>query len=126
MGFLDALTADAYPRDSQGRRVFEPFGQRGKAYILPPERAARLSLLLRRLLQLYVVALLVAGITFGPWAVAAVGLLSIAGGFAGLAYSTRGLEESAERPTLTREERVGRRVWRRTNRTLAGDDAGIG
>jgi hypothetical protein len=108
MGFLDALTADAYPRDSQGRRVFAPFGQKGRAYILPPERAARLAYFQRRLFQVYVVALLVAGLAFEPWALATVGLLSIAGIFMGLAYSTRGLEESSERPTLTREERVSR------------------
>jgi hypothetical protein len=107
MGFLEALTADAYPRDSQGRRVYEPFGRRGKAYILPPERAVHLALLQRRVFQLYV-ALLVAGLIFGPWALAAIGLLSIAGVFAGFAYTTRGLEESAERPTLAREERVRR------------------
>jgi hypothetical protein len=37
-----------------------------------------------------------------------VGLLSMAGFVAGLAHATRGLEESAERPTLAREERVRR------------------
>src|SRR3954452_15178494 len=105
MGFLDALTADAYPRDSQGRRIYAPFGQRGKAYILPAERAAQLAVLQRRTFQLYIVALLAAALLFGPWALAMVGLLSIAGIFAGFAYTTRGLEESAERPTLSREER---------------------
>jgi membrane protein implicated in regulation of membrane protease activity len=106
MGFLDALTADAYPRDSQGRRVFAPYGLRGKAYILPPERAAQIAQVQRRVFLSYFVALLFAGVAIGPWAVVGVGVVSIAGVVVGVAYATRGLEQSQERPSISRDERV--------------------
>jgi hypothetical protein len=109
MGFLDALTADAYPQDSMGRRVFAPYGLRGKAYILPPERAALLARMYRRGFKLYVAALLLAGWVLGPWSVVVVGLLGVAGVFGANAYAVRGLEVSREHPpALPREERVAR------------------
>jgi hypothetical protein len=109
MGFLDSLTADAYPRDSMGRRVFTPYGRRGNAYILPPERAALLARLYRRGFQFYVAALVLAGFVLGPWSVVMVGLLGVAGVLGSNAYAIRGLEVSAERPpALAREERVAR------------------
>src|SRR5258705_10132712 len=108
MGFLDALTTDAYPRDSQGRRIFAPYGGRGKVYILPTERADQLVQFQRLSLPLYLVSLLIAGIAWGPWALLVVGLLWIVGFFAQLRFVTRGLEEASERPSLPREERVRR------------------
>ena len=109
MGFLDALTADQYPRDSQGRRIFAPYGRRGKAYILPPERAAQYARLQRRFFLAFFVVLVIAVVAFGPWAVLAVGLLWIAWVFVGIAHVTRGLEESTERPSLSSEQRRDRR-----------------
>jgi len=108
MGFLDALAADAYPRDSQGRRVYAPYGQRGKAFILPPEQAERLTRFTRRYFQLYFAAVLISGVAFGPWAVVTVGILWIAGYILGIAYMTRGLESATDRPSLPRDERVRR------------------
>lgn len=111
MGFLDSLTADAYPRDSMGRRVFTPYGRRGNAYILPPERAALLARIYRRGFQFYVAALLLAGFGLGPWGVVVVCLLGVAGLLGGNAYAVRGLGVSAERPpALTREERAARAI----------------
>jgi hypothetical protein len=107
MGFLDALTADAFPLDSQGRRVLTPYGTRGKAFILPPERVGPLAKFQRRFLQAYLVALLVGGLAAGPWGIVLVGALWMAGCFVGITRFTRDLEESSERPTRGREERVG-------------------
>jgi hypothetical protein len=107
MGFLDALTADAFPLDSQGRRVLTPYGARGKAFILPPERVGPLTQFQRRFFQAYVVALLVGGLAVGPWAILVVSALWMAGFFVGITRFTRGLEETSERPTRAREERVG-------------------
>jgi len=108
MGFFDALTADAYPRDSHGRRVFAPYGRRRKAYVLPDERAEQLRRFHRRGFQGYFVALLGAALAFGPWAVLAVGVFWMTGLLVGLHIMTRGLEEATERPVLPRDERVRR------------------
>jgi uncharacterized membrane protein len=108
MGFLDALTADAYPRDSQGRRVWAPYGARGKAYILPTERAERRAGSLRLWFRLFFVALLVGAIAAGPWGIWLVAVIGIIGGFVEPSVASRGLEESTERPTLSRDERVRR------------------
>lgn len=108
MGFLDALTADAYARDSQGRRIFAPYGRRGRAYVLPDARTHELARFQRRWFQLYIVALLAAGAAVGPWAVLAVGGAWILVYVVGLRYVARGLEEASERPILPRDERVRR------------------
>ena len=110
MGFLDALPADAYPRDSLGRIVIAPYGRRGKAFIVPPERAIQIRRFQRQYFLAYFVALVIAGLTFGPWALWVVAALWMVGFFAGIAYVTHGLEEASERPTLSREERVNRTV----------------
>jgi membrane protein implicated in regulation of membrane protease activity len=107
MSFLDALTADAYPRDSQGRRVIAPYGRRGKAFVLPPERATEIALVQRRAYRLYVAALIAGGF-IAPWAVLVVAVLTMVCVPLGFAYVTHGLEESTERPDHSREERVKR------------------
>lgn len=107
MGFLDALTADAWPRDTLGRRVFAPFGMRGRAYILPAERATQLARRQRR----YFVALFLAmgaALFVGPWGILTVAMLGIGGFLVLLSVSTNGLEESTERPTMPRAEAVDR------------------
>jgi hypothetical protein len=105
MGFLDALSADTYPRDSRGRRVFEPYGRRGKAYILPDERADQIARFARRFFPWYFVALFAAAFGLGPWGVAAVFLLLIAAMVVATEYATRGLELSSERPAMSVGER---------------------
>jgi len=105
MGYLDALTADAYPRDSLGRRIFEPYGRRGKAYILPDERAAQIARGTRRFFPSCFVALLVAAFVWGPRGIVTVFLLGVAAIVVGTSYATRGLKLSSERPTLSLAER---------------------
>jgi len=105
MGFLDALTADHYPRDSLGRRVFEPYGRHGKAYILPDERAAQIARGTRRFFPSCFVAFVVAPFVWGPLGIAAVFLLGVAAIVVGTSYATRGLELSSERPALSLAER---------------------
>ena len=107
MSFLDALTADAWPRDTEGRRVLAPYGTRGKAFILPEDRALQLARIQRRYFSGFFLALAAAFI-LGPWGILAVSALGIAGILVGTALFTRGLQESSERPTMPRAQAVDR------------------
>jgi hypothetical protein len=118
MGFFDALTADAFPRDSQGRSVLAPYGRRGKAFILPTERAPQLARIQRRFFVSFLIALVGAAIMVGPRGILAVGVLWILGFVVGISYFTGGLEESAERPTMPRAQAVDRAMRAMGRRTM--------
>lgn len=47
-GITDALVANIYRRTSDGRTLFCPWGNLGRAYIVPPEREAELTTFLKR------------------------------------------------------------------------------
>jgi hypothetical protein len=106
MGLLDAITADVFPRDSQGRIVLAPYGRRGKAFILPAEWLPVIRRLQRRYFQALFVAVPVATLLAGPWGSFAVFVLWTVGQLIGIAYVTKGLEESIERPTVSRSVAV--------------------
>ena len=120
MGYLDALTANTYRLDSEGRRVLVPFGRWGKAYIVPPDRAEAFARSLRWMYVLSMVALLATPFVFGlfiMWAV--VVPLFVAATVARFWLFTRGLEIAAEVPELNRKEAIGRAVVAMGPRTIA-------
>lgn len=47
-GFTDGLVANVYRRTADGRTLFCPWGNFGRAYIVPPDREAELTTFLRR------------------------------------------------------------------------------
>src|SRR5215212_5368723 len=72
VGYLDAYTANTFRTDPQGRLVLAPFGRRGKAYFVPPDRAEAFARFQRRYLALAFVALPGAAFALGPLVMAAV------------------------------------------------------
>lgn len=120
MGYLDAIGANTFRPDSQGRLVFAPRGRRGRAYIVPSEQAAAYLRFQRRYYLAMFVALPLAVVLLqSVWAVGGVGLVWLAGFYLKLWSFTRRLESAAERPEVTRVEAIDRAARSMGARTLA-------
>jgi len=120
VGYLDALIANTYRTDSKGRRVLVPFGRRGKAYVVPPERAQGFLNSLRWMYGVSMVLILASPFVFGlliMWT--AVVPLVIVVSAARFWLFTRGLELADEVPKLNRADAIDRAVGAMGARTIA-------
>ena len=120
MTYLDALTANTYRTDSQGRRVLVPFGRWGKAYLVPAERAEELVRFQRRYLVVVTVGIVISIFVFHPlitwWVVLP---LSFLGLVAKYWHFTRELEVTIEVPPRNRENARDQALRAMGSRTVA-------
>jgi hypothetical protein len=120
MGYLDALAASTFRTDSSGRLVIVPFGRRGKAYLVPPERARSFAQFQRWFYGLVLIGIVTGTIAFSPLVTFAVVLpFSLAVYSAYLWRFTRRLETAPEVPDLSRKEAVDRNMRAMGTRTIA-------
>ena len=122
MGYLDALTANTFRTDAEGRLVFVPFRRR-RGYLVTPERAATFDRVQRRFWVIMFLVLPASVVAFRTaWAMVLVCLIGIGAYMAGLWHFTRGLESAPQVPAITRSEaamRVGRAMGSRMTGGLA-------
>ena len=65
MGYWDAMTSNLFGEDNDGRRTYSPNGKRGKTYLVPDDRAAKIEKTLRRSFQLMIGTIFVGQVTMG-------------------------------------------------------------
>lgn len=108
MGYLEALTANSFRTDAEGRLILVPFRRR-RGYVVPPERAAAFTRAQRRFWLLLFLAIPASALVFrSAMALLIVGLLGLVVYLGALWLFTRTLEPAPEVPVISRAEAVAR------------------
>lgn len=104
MGYFEALAASSFTADSEGRRIFFPWGVLGKGYVIPTEdEYERLRATLVRTYQVLFPATVLLAVLFRswmPWVLFALPSLFVLGYPIWVRRATSGWNQSAQRLSL--------------------------
>ena len=93
MGTFDQIVANYFGTDAQGRRIYAPKGRRGKAFVVPDDRAEQIASSLKRAFQVLIFGIaLAAGLLWGSLLLLAVAILLLNFIISGI-RRVKGLEE---------------------------------